>query len=209
MRVITGKFKGRNINMPKGIRPTQNKVRKALFDILGDIEGSSFLDLYAGSGAVGLEALSKGASQVIFVEKDKRYTQIIKKNLRFSDSRLPTFDSGSLPESNIQHRATVITMDALRAISLFTGNRKKFDIVFIDPPYYRDLAKKTLKTLSRCDIVSHYGLIICQHYKKDKLPETAGDLRLIKQSRYGDTLLSFYQKIYSGEESNKSKQVKR
>ena len=202
MRIITGKYKGGVIKMPKGIRPTQNKVRKAIFDILGDIEGLSFLELFAGSGAVGFEAISRGAREIIFVEKEKRYQEDIKKNLsvlKFLNSQ-------------------VLELDALEAIKRLSHQGRKFDIVFLDPPYYQglltrphdklnkrgsglaaisindSLAKKTLQILKAYDILAPYGFIIVQHFKKDCLPESLGVLNLLKQSRYGDTVLSFYKR---------------
>ncbi len=144
MRIISGRFKGRIIKMPRGIRPTQDKVRKALFDILGDITGLSFLELYAGSGAVGLEASSQGAGRVLFVERDRRCIKQIKQNLQvsgLSDYR-------------------VIGRDVIEAVKQLGQQDEKFDIIFLDPPYYRDFAKKTLKILSHYDIVSPNGLII-------------------------------------------------
>ncbi|MFH1678009.1 MAG: RsmD family RNA methyltransferase [Candidatus Omnitrophota bacterium] len=208
MRIISGRFKGRLIQRPLNIRPTQDKVREALFDILGDIEYLSFIDLYAGSGAVGLEALSRGVKSVIFVEADGGCSGIIKKNIQCLNTQCSMLDTRN-------GQASIITMDALRAIFLFSRKRKKFDIVFLDPPYYRHtvppklvksrikpawnegLAKKTLKSVSRYDIVAPNGLVICQHFKKDILPEIAGDLSLIKQAKYGDTTLSFYNKDVS------------
>jgi 16S rRNA (guanine(966)-N(2))-methyltransferase RsmD len=178
MRIISGKYKGRLIKMPKGIRPTQDKVRKALFDILGDIEGLSFLELFAGSGAVGLEAASRGAKKVIFVEKDWECLRRIQEVL--SVIRLSGYP--------------VIRSDAIEAIKKLAKKTEKFDIIFMDPPYYGDLAKKTLQSLEACDILARSGLIIVQHFKKDDLPETLGVLSLFRQSRYGDTILSFYRK---------------
>ncbi len=165
--------------MPKGIRPTQNKVRKALFDILGDIEGLSFLELFAGSGAVGFEALSQGAKEVVFVEKDRKCIEKIEENLSvlgFLSSR-------------------VLGADIFRAIEKLAKERVKFDLIFLDPPYYGDLSKKTLQTLGAYDILAPNGFIVVQHFKKDNLPDRLGDLVLFKQARYGDTLLSFYKKI--------------
>lgn len=178
MRIISGKYKGRTIKMPKGIRPTQDKVRKALFDTLGDIEGLSFLDLFAGSGAVGLEALSQGAKEVIFVEENKRCLQKLKENL------------SSL--SSLGYR--VIELDVFAAIKQLGQKDKQFDIIFLDPPYYKEMAKKTLQTLASYDILTATGLVIIQHFKKDNLPSRTGDLSLFRQARYGDTVLSFYKR---------------
>jgi len=222
MRIITGKFKGRLIKMPQGMRPTQDKVREALFDILGGIEGASFLELFAGSGAVGLEAASQGVKEVVFVENDPTCIKMLKENLSY----LPLTAYRLLP------------IDAFKAVERLAKEKEKFDIVFLDPPYYKDmvprlrpsttsfgklrtwpersrrpslrttfgrsgsmasrddesLSKKTLKILSVYDILALDGLIVVQHFKKDNLPDVLGDLVLFKQARYADTMLSFYRK---------------
>jgi len=222
MRIITGKFKGRLIKMPQGMRPTQDKVRKALFDILGGIEGASFLELFAGSGAVGLEAASQGVKEVVFVENDPTCIKMLKENLSYL--------------SLTAYR--LLPIDAFKAVERLAKEKEKFDIVFLDPPYYKDmvprlrpstlrrcsvsmvsvaepstslrttfgrsgsmasrddesLSKKTLKILSTYDILALDGLIVVQHFKKDNLPDVLGDLVLFKQVRYGDTMLSFYRK---------------
>lgn len=190
MRVISGKNKGRKIKMPKGIRPTSNKVRKAIFDILGDIEGLSFLELFAGSGAVGLEALSYGAKKAVFVERDRDCMQIIRANL------------SAEPRSNYN----LYEEDVFKAIKELCARGLKFDLVFLDPPYYKkqlhsaskettvakSLAKKTLKMLLAYDILTPLAFIIVQHYKRDTVPQELGKLSLFKRSVYADTVLSFY-----------------
>ncbi|MCM8780998.1 MAG: 16S rRNA (guanine(966)-N(2))-methyltransferase RsmD [Candidatus Omnitrophica bacterium] len=181
MRILTGKYKGQTIKTSRGIRPTQGKVRKAIFDILGKIEGLSFLELFAGSGAVGIEALSQGAREVVFVEKEQRCIDTIKKNLSLLDC--------------LDYK--VVRSDVFKAIETLARYKKKFNIIFVDPPYYKDISKKTLQILSGCDIVTQNGLIIIQHYKKDNLPDALGDLVLYKQARYADTVLSFYKKVNS------------
>jgi 16S rRNA (guanine(966)-N(2))-methyltransferase RsmD len=178
MRIITGKYKGRNIKLPKGIRPTQNKVRKALFDILGDIEGLTFLDLFAGSGAVGFEALSRGAKGVVLAESNPDSVFAIKENITMLN-----------PESLILYPS-----DAQKVIENLHKSRKTFDIIFLDPPYYKDLAKKTLQTLEGYDILAPNGLIIAQHFKKESLPGSLGVLSLFRQYKYSQTLLSLYRK---------------
>ena len=200
MRILSGKYKGRVIEMPQGIRPTQDKVRKALFDIFKDcMEGSKFLDLFAGSGVMGIEALSRGAAFALFVEADGQQSRVLKENL----------DSLGIRE------ALVLTQDVYRAIENLSKQNKIFDIIYIDPPYYKDkgpsqgyvstdsvsacsapepLSKKTLQILSDYDILAAKGLIVVEHFKRDQLPETVGKLVLWRISKYGDTLLSFYQK---------------
>ncbi|MCM8797568.1 MAG: 16S rRNA (guanine(966)-N(2))-methyltransferase RsmD [Candidatus Omnitrophica bacterium] len=178
MRIIGGKYKGRYIKMPSGIRPTQNKVRKAIFDIIGDMRGLSFLELFAGSGAVGLEAASQGAREVVMAEDATTCVPVIKKNIT------------SLGEAN----CILYPFAADKTIKLLSSKRRRFDIIFLDPPYYWEEVKKTLQILAGCDILAPNGFIVTQHFKKDNLPERLGDLVLFKQNTYGDTILSFYRK---------------
>ena len=206
MRITTGKYKNRNVSMPKGIRPTQNKVRKAIFDILGDIEGLSFLELYAGSGAVGFEALSRGAAEVVMVELNRDCQLAIRKNIE-------TFKATA---------CSLYPQEAEKAILRLHKDKRSFDIIFLDPPYYKNItpnfkgkvgvpdsgtpgligkagvllsaAKKALQTLGAYDILAPNGLVVAQHFKRDDLPKVAGNLAIIKESRYGDTILSIYRK---------------
>ena len=164
--------------MPKGIRPTQDKIRKALFDILGDIEGLSFLELFAGSGAVGFEAASRGVRELTLVEYNSSCQLAIRKNI--SSLKLKS--------------CSLYPKEADQAIKSFFQSKTVFDIIFFDPPYYKGLAKKTLQTLGAYDILAPNGLVVIQHFKKDDLPKESGQLQLVKGYRYGDTLLSLYQK---------------
>jgi 16S rRNA G966 N2-methylase RsmD len=195
MRIIAGKYKSRVFFMPRAIRPTQDKVRKALFDILGDIEGLSFLELFAGSGSVGFEAVSRGAGAVVFVENNRQCQQALERTI-----------ASLKPENCIVYPA-----DAETAIKRFHRDNKKFDLIFLDPPYFKEkvprlrsgpaaagmsdsLAKKALQTLKAYDILAPNGFIIAQCFRKESLPPTEGDLIMFRQSRYGDTVLSFYKK---------------
>lgn len=178
MRIISGKYKGRIIKMPHGIRPTQNKVRKALFDTLGDIKGLSFLELFAGSGAIGIEALSHNAKKAVFVENDRNCLKRIKESL----SAIGALDYG------------IVALSAQEALKRLGKEKERFNIIFMDPPYYAEMAKKTLQTLGGYDILAPNGFVIVQHFKRDNLPVNMGDLTLFKESRYGDTILSFYKK---------------
>jgi 16S rRNA (guanine966-N2)-methyltransferase len=177
MRIISGTHKGRRLNMPKGIRPTQQKVRKAIFDILGDISGMSFLELYAGSGAVGFEAVSHGVSELVLVEYDRECALALRKNI-----------------ASLKAKSCVLyEQDVHRAIALFAKGKRKFDIIFLDPPYDEGLAKKTLQMLGGYDILAPNGFIIVQHIKREVFPAELDKLTLFKQARYGDSVLSFYQ----------------
>ncbi|HNX80630.1 MAG TPA: 16S rRNA (guanine(966)-N(2))-methyltransferase RsmD [Candidatus Omnitrophota bacterium] len=178
MRILTGINKGRNLNQPSGIRPTQNVVRKALFDILGDVEGLSFLELFAGSGAVGFEAVSRGVKDLVFVEYNSECVRAIQKNI----------DGLKL------YSCCLYQKEAGAAIKDFHQEKRLFDIIFLDPPYYHDIPKNILHTLGAYDILSPDGLIVVQHVEKDTLPETLGDLTLLREKKYGKTFLAFYGK---------------
>jgi len=180
MRILTGKYKGKNILMPKGIRPTQDKVRKALFDILGDLEGLSFIELFAGSGSVGFEALSQGVAELVLVETNRDCQLAINKNI-----------------ASLKAKSCVLyPSEAQNSVKLLYGQKRQFDIIFLDPPYYKDMAKKILQTLGAYDILAPNGLLVVQHFKRDDLPETIENrFKLFKRSFYGDTVLSFYHKI--------------
>lgn len=180
MKVTAGVYKGRVLKVPKQIRPTQDIVKKALFNIMGDVRGISFLELFAGSGAVGFEALSRGARPVVFVDSRSDSISAIQANIR-------SFAA--------EGHCLVMHQDAVRAVSFLSRSGKSFDIVFFDPPYHGDEAKNVLKTLEACDIVARAGFVVIQHSKKEVLPEETANLKVVKQSRYGETVLSVYQKI--------------
>ena len=184
MKIIGGKYKGKNFYMPEGIRPTQDIVRKALFDLLGrDLSGMTFLDLFAGSGSVGLEAVSRGAVQVTFVERVFRSCEIIRENLILLSAGAD--EGGRVP-------CEVMSGDAFAAVKLLARKGRKFDIIFADPPYGRELAKKILKTLGAYDIVSANCVVVIQHEKREILPEAQGNLLRTEQRKYGSTVLSIY-----------------
>ena len=178
MKILTGKYKGKKLEMPRGIRPTQDKVRKAVFDIIRDIQGLSFLELFSGSASVGLEALSQGVKQLALVESNRECLSAIRKNIEVLGG-----DSVEL-----------LAMETERAIQVLAREKRIFDIIFLDPPYYQELPKKTLQTLGACDILAPNGLVIVQHYKRDPLPEKAGNLIIMRSYTYGDTILTIYKK---------------
>jgi 16S rRNA (guanine(966)-N(2))-methyltransferase RsmD len=182
MHIIAGKFKSRLIKMPRGIRPTSDRVRESLFEILKDrIQGVRFLDLYCGSGAIGIEAFSRGAKEVSFVDNNFNCMAMVKKNLAL-------LGISGLSSINIYDK------DAMRAFDEFDAKHIAFDIIFLDPPYYKDLAKNILIALSDYDILARNAIIIAEVYKKELLPDEAGRLKKFRTSRYGDTKLEFYKR---------------
>ena len=189
MRVISGSFKGRRLTAPKGltIRPTPDKVKGAIFNIIGDrIIESSFLDLFAGTGAIGIEALSRGAKEIIFVDDNIKAINLIKENL----SRCKMQDA----------RCKIVKENAVEFIkSVGQGfSPAKFDFIFLDPPYKTDLGEKALIEISSFNILKEDGEIIWEHYyKTPPLPPPLlkggeGELQLKRTICYGDTALSFF-----------------
>lgn len=188
MRISGGIAKGRRTAPQKilkksstgeRLRPTSAKVREALFDILkNSIEGASFVDLYAGTGTVGLEALSRGANKAFFVEPDDLRFRTIKK---------------SVEEFGFLDRSHVIKGRADEFIKRHS-EKEWFDLVFVDPPYESDEVDKILPLIGNKDFLSKGGRVIVEHFFKRKMPERAGSLLYMKNYRYGDTMLSFYGK---------------
>jgi len=188
LRVIAGKFKGRKLLKPdsKDIRPTRDIVKEALFNILGPgIAGMSFLDLYAGTGSVGIEACSRGASEVVFCELKEDAIGVLEKNLANLD---------------IADSCRVVKGDVMSVLSARYALNRSFDIVFMDPPYRDDLAKKTLNAICVYDIIAPQGLALCEHYAEEDLPEVIGCLSLLEKRRYGNSAISFYRKVSAASE---------
>lgn len=180
MRIISGSMKGRKLYAPSGlgVRPTSDKVKEALFNILSDrMEGAAFLDLFAGTGSVGIEALSRGAKEVVFVEKSKKHIGFLKKNLSLT---------------TVEGRSAVFSMEA----DEFLKKKKAgpFDFIFIDPPYEGKEIEKTLPLLVDGDMITDDGTVIIQHFHKKVLPDQIGQLVFLKRHKYGETVLSFYGK---------------
>jgi len=179
MRVIAGAYKGRRLVTPKGVttRPTADQVRTALLDTLGPwLPGARLLDLFAGAGGVGLEALSRGAAHVTFVERDRRALDALAENIR-------TLDLGS--------RTHVARGDVVRQLARLAAEGRRFELVFLDPPYATDDGARTLAALGGGALVAPQGLVIAQHLTKRELPEY-GVLRAFRDRRFGETTLTFF-----------------
>lgn len=162
----------------KAIRPTTRKVKEALFNILrGHITEARFLDLYAGTGAVGIEALHQGASWVTFVDASRKNTDSIKRDIiRYGYSE----------------KTEVVTKKVLPFINSSGGKDRKFDIIFLDPPYYSDEVLKALNALSRSTLISDNTIIVAEHTSRAMLPDKIDNLSKKKDYIYGDTTLSVY-----------------
>ena len=182
IRISGGRFKGRALTLPPRLRPTEAKVRQALFNILGEaVVGARVVDGFAGSGAIGLEALSRGAAFVAFVEADTEAVLSIRDNL----SRL----SGELSPNTWQ----LVHLDVERGLRYLARTPPPFDLVILDPPYrLQEEAKKALNTVGECAMLARTGLVAIEHHQRTILPVSAASLQQWRQHRYGATVLSFY-----------------
>ena len=176
MRVITGSARGRKLKTPENydIRPTTDNVKESVFNIIQfDIEGRRVLDLFAGTGQLGIECLSRGASSAVFVDQSREAVKIVKDNLKACGL------SG-----------TVVQSDALS----FLRTCGKFDIIFVDPPYDSDLYESVLNTVNSIDILSDGGIIICESRRERALPEMPAPYKKRREYTYGKVKLCIYTK---------------
>lgn len=189
MRVISGIAKSRRIRSPKGLelRPTSDKVKESLFNIIRErVEGSRFLDLFSGTGNVGIEALSRGASEVTFVEKNPRFLRIIRENLSLLGLEL---------------KGEITLSGAGEYIRRAAREGKRYDIIFIDPPYKSDILEREIwPLLGDTKILAQGGIIIVEHFFKKRLESISGKMMLKDEYRYGETLLSLFISAKDGEE---------
>ncbi len=178
MRVIAGTLKGRKLDPPawEGLRPTSDKLRETLFNILAPrIEGARVLDGYAGTGAVGIEALSRGAAHVTFVENDRRATALI---------------AGNLDKCRILNGYAIIQSTVLQATTqLRTNKEPAFDVILLDPPYASDF-HDALQHVG--DIVKPDGVVVLEHARKSEPPVAPGRLTRVRDVKSGDSVLTFY-----------------
>jgi 16S rRNA (guanine966-N2)-methyltransferase len=197
MRVIAGTYRSRILKSLKGLalRPTSDRLRETLFNVLGpSVSGARFLDLFAGTGAIGIEALSRGATEVVFIENHPPAATLIRRNL---DSL------------GIHSGFTVLAADALRGLEKLASRQKGtgpgFDYIFLDPPYAaaEDYAR-VLKFLGSTDLLSSGGIVVAEHRRSFDLPEEAGALRRVRILRQGGAALSFYRGSVATNDKNGS-----
>jgi len=176
MRIVGGRLGGRVLRAPAGAdtRPTSEKVREALFNILPSVADADVLDLFAGSGGIGIEALSRGAAHVTFVDAAKAPVAAIRANLA---------------ELGLAAHATVVASDAIAAVA--RPPRAPYRFVFVDPPYASDLATRAVLAIP-VEYLTSDATIVIEHDRRHAPPETLGSLLRTDHRRYGDTLVSFY-----------------
>jgi 16S rRNA (guanine966-N2)-methyltransferase len=180
LRIISGEFRGRKLEKLEGmdIRPTTDRVKESLFNMLGArLFDCAFLDLFAGTGGIGIEAYSRGASKIVFIDESSKSIKVLKSNLEM----LMLLD-----------KVEVYNTDYINAINKLALDNRKFDIIFIDPPYLKGFAQNALIHINDNNLINENGIIVIEHDIQDKMPESVGNLNLQRQKKYGNTMLSFF-----------------
>lgn len=211
MRVISGYAKGLRLKSPSGrkIRPTSDRAREALFSILGEsIRNAIILDLFAGTGALGIEALSRGARHATFVDNNPDALVLIKKNLQLLPKNISYNSEGGISSnedlsSSVSPSFTITKCD-LRNESFFTKIVRKsapncFNVIFLDPPYAKGLSLQALTCLDRSNLLCDGGIIVAEDTPGTELPEVFKTLTVVDKRRYGDTGFWLYKKLLSPE----------
>lgn len=186
MRVITGTAKGRPLKTVKGrdIRPTADRVKESLFNVLSQrVVDCEFLDLFAGSGAVGIEALSRGARRCVFVDLMTPHLKVVEENLK---------------ATGLTERAELLRRDARAAVADLGHRGVRFDLIFVDPPYGQGLVAQSMEEIVRHRLLKDGGWVVCEHHRKDPIPDElpglseAGGLTGFRELIFGETVLSLY-----------------
>jgi len=189
MRIIAGKAKGRTLIAPKAkiLRPTTDRVKESLFNIL-PVAGKRFLDLFAGAGSVGLEAVSRGASRVILVESHRGCAEAIRTNIGrcgFANIPIDGIEGGS------GQAIEVVEVPVDRGLKLLGHRGELFDVIFADPPYERNLIGEALRLVRAHALMSQDGVLVVQHSAREEIPARREGYRIEDSRRYGETALSF------------------
>ncbi len=189
VRISSGRLKGRKVVNSKiifsstganGLRPTASKVREAIFNIVqAEIENALFLDLYAGTGAVGLEAISRGAEKVFFIENSRHRAEAI---------------MDAIHRLNLDNKGTVFQEKAETFLQRAVKTNMKFDIIFADPPYLSDEITRALPYIADNNMLKGDGCILIEHSSKIILPDNIKNINLIKNYKYGDTTITLYRR---------------
>ena len=180
MRVISGTARGRHLKELQGMetRPTTDRVKEALFNIVQfELPGRQVLDLFAGTGQLGIEALSRGADQCTFVDMRKEAAALIRENLRLT---------------GLSERSRVVQGDAL---SFLSSCGEKFDVILLDPPYHTELLEKSVKRITEFDILREHGIMVCESPLEQELPALAAPYERGKEYRYGKIKLTVYRRL--------------
>ncbi|QJW44378.1 16S rRNA (guanine(966)-N(2))-methyltransferase RsmD [bacterium BFN5] len=189
MRIITGSAKGTKLKAPRGLdtRPTTDRVKESIFNILGNaVYEAMVLDLFAGTGSLGLEALSRGAQRAVFVDQNTSSIHVIKENV---------------DHTKMSDKAEILKSDVLKTIEKFTKTKDLFDIVFCDPPYNKGYINKVLQLIDQGAIVAEQAILVLEHSRHEQLANQWDNLVLKRSERYGETIVSFL--IYNSQQTKK------
>ena len=179
MRIISGSLRGKKLHpfQGKGIRPTSDRTREAIFNILADrIPGAVVLDLFSGSGALGIEALSRGAKMATFIDIAPAAISLLKNNLQ---------------SCHLEDRARIFPWDIEHNLNCLQSHGSQYNLIFLDPPYHKGLALPALTHLKKSQTMTPGATIVLEHGSIDERPTLLADVELLDQRRYGKTLVSF------------------
>ncbi len=180
MRVISGKVRGLKLNAPKNddVRPTTDRVKETLFNMINSyIMDSDILDLFAGTGSLGIECLSRGANKCVFVDSSKESINIVKSNIK---------------KARVENESTVLNIDFKGAIKSLSLKNQQFDVIFMDPPYYKNMFSDALNAVDSNNLLKEDGIIVVEHDTADEFPEEIGRLYKTKDKKMGNTTMTFY-----------------
>ena len=180
MRVISGKARGLKLNTPKNddVRPTTDRVKESLFNMINSyMMESDILDLFAGTGSLGIECLSRGANKCVFVDSSRESIAIVKSNIK---------------KARVENESIVLNSDFKSAINSLAHKNAQFDVIFMDPPYYKNMFSDALSSVDDKNLLKEDGIIVVEHDTKDEFPDTIGRLYKTKDKKYGNTTITFY-----------------
>lgn len=177
MRIITGEYRGRKLETPIGydVRPTTDKVKEAIFNIImNEVWDATCIDLFAGTGNLGLEALSRGARKCYFGDNSRESINLIKTNVK---------------KCQAEDKSVIMAGDYSKTLARIS---EQADVIFLDPPYRDGLYEKCLETIDSLDLLADEGIIVAEHGVRDYVPETVGNLTIIKEKKYGKIMVTIY-----------------
>ena len=178
VRVISGTARGKRLKAPPRERPLTDQAKEALFNILSrKTAGSVVLDLFAGSGAVGIESLSRGGARAVFVELNRKNAGVIKQNLE---------------ATCLIDLAEVLVLDVIKGLKVLSGRGDRFDIIFLGAPYDSPKLLEAMELIGQAELLSENGVVIAEHRKQHQVAEQYDKLRSFRENRYGDTVFTFY-----------------
>ncbi|WP_243290249.1 16S rRNA (guanine(966)-N(2))-methyltransferase RsmD [Bacillus sp. FJAT-47783] len=186
MRVVSGSCKGKQLKAVPGMntRPTTDKVKEAVFNMVGPyFEGGMALDLFAGSGGIGIEALSRGMERCVFIDRDRKAIQTIHMNLK---------------SCRLEDRAEVFKAEAERALKALVKRSLTFDLIMLDPPYKKQKLESLITFIDENKLLNEHGVIICEHSDDVELPEEIGSCEVVKKETYGHTVITIYKLMKDG-----------